>query len=191
MLHPLLMPLLGTMMYYLMTPRFVEPEIKVTKMFAVAIITFFIPVISFFLLRNLRLVETVHLSHVRERKFPLMIKCLLVLLIVKLVFNPYEDPEMYYFFVGILFSTIASLVLVLLGFKVSLHQVGISGVTVFLIGLSVHFQVNMLPWIALFFFFNGWVASSRLYTRSHTFPELTIGLFVGAVPQLTVMNMWL
>jgi hypothetical protein len=191
LLHPLLMPVLGTLIYYLITPRFVEPEIKVTKLFAVAIITFFIPVITFFLLRNLRLVETIHLRDVRERKFPLMIKCLLVLLIVKLVFHPYEDPEMYYFFVGILFSTITSLILVLLRFKVSLHQVGIAGVTVYLIGLSVHFQVNMLPWIALFFFFNGWVASSRLFTRSHTFPELTMGLLVGVIPQLTVMNMWL
>ena len=45
--------------------------------------------------------------------------------------------------------------------------------------------------IALFFFFNGWVASSRLFTRSHTFPELTMGLLVGVIPQLTVMNMWL
>ena len=48
LLHPLLMPVLGTLIYYLITPRFVEPEIKVTKLFAVAIITFFIPVITFF-----------------------------------------------------------------------------------------------------------------------------------------------
>lgn len=189
--HPLLMPLLGTYLYYEVSPRFIEPELRLTKLFAVAIITFFIPVITFFLLRNLRLVESIHLREVRERKFPLMINCLLILLIVKLVFDPYQDPELYYFFVGILFTTITSLILVMFKFKVSLHQMGIAGVTVFLIGLSVHFQVNMLVWIGFFLFGNGWVASSRLYTRSHTYPELIMGFFVGAIPQISLLNFWL
>ncbi|PQB05197.1 hypothetical protein [Aureitalea marina] len=189
--HPLLMPVMGTLLYYQVSPRFIEPELRLTKIFAVAIITFFIPVISFFLLRNLRLVESIHLRTVKERKFPLMINCLLILLIVKLVFDPYQDPELYYFFVAILFTTITALILVMLKFKVSLHQMGIAGVTFFLIGLSVHFQVNMLVWIGFNLFANGWVASSRLYTRSHTYPELIIGFFVGAIPQLTLMNFWL
>ena len=189
--HPLLMPLIGTVVYYMISPRFIEPELRLTKIFAVAIITFFIPVISFFLLRNLRLVDSIHLRTVRERKFPLMINCLLVLLIVNLVFDPYRDPELYFFFVGILFTTIAALILVMLKFKVSLHQMGIAGVTIFFIGLSAHFQVNMLVWIGFNLFANGWVASSRLYTRSHTYPELIMGFFVGTIPQITLLNFWL
>ena len=101
--HPLLMPLFGSALYFIFTPRFVDPSLLRAKLVAVAIITFLIPMVFYFLLKNLRIVYSIHLSDVRERKAPLMIQCLLLLLIVKLVFNPYDNPELYYFFVGFYF----------------------------------------------------------------------------------------
>ncbi len=191
LLHPLLMPLLGTFLYFIITPRYVEPELVRAKLLAVIIITLLIPLITFFLLKNLRVVSSIHLEEVKERKVPLMIQCLLLLLIIKMVFDPYDSLEMYYFFVGILFSGITALMLVFLNFKISLHQMGIAGVTMFLIALSVHFKVNMLLWIGFFFFCNGWVASSRLHTKSHNNVELLAGFFVGVIPQLILINFWL
>lgn len=191
LLHPLLMPFLGALTYYLITPRFIDREIVYTKLFAVLIITFFVPVIFFFLLKNLKLVESIHLKEVKERKVPLMIQSVLLLLIIKLVYNPYDNPELYYFFVGVLFSAMTALLMVFFNFKISLHQMGIAGVTMFLVALSIHFQVNMLLWIGLFLFFNGWLATSRLYTYSHTYPELFAGLFIGIIPQMLVLNFWL
>jgi hypothetical protein len=46
------------------------------------------------------IVRSIHLHEVRERKIPLMIQALLTLLIIKQVFDPYNSPEMYYFFIG-------------------------------------------------------------------------------------------
>ena len=191
LLHPLLMPMLGSLLYFIITPRYFEPQIIQTKLFSVAIITALIPMVIFFLLKNLRVVDSIHLHTVNERKVPLMIQCLLLLLIIKLVFDPYDSPELYYFFVGVLFSGISALMMVFFKFKVSLHQMGVAGVTMFAIALSIHFQVNMLIWIALFFIANGWVASSRLHTLSHTKIELIIGFFLGVIPQLLVLNFWL
>jgi hypothetical protein len=108
-----------------------------------------------------------------------------------MIFTPYENPELYYFFVGILISTLAALILVMLKFKVSLHQMGLAGVTMFLIALSIHFKVNLLIGIGVFFFFNGWIASSRLHTNSHNYIELIIGFFLGVLPQIIVLNFWL
>jgi len=108
-----------------------------------------------------------------------------------MVYSSYESPEMYFFFTGVLFSTIAAIILVLFKFKVSLHQMGVAGVTMFLISLSAHFQINLLFGIGFLFFCNGWVASSRVHTSSHTFPELVIGFFVGVIPQLILLNFWL
>ncbi|MBE9490339.1 MAG: hypothetical protein IMY67_08610 [Bacteroidetes bacterium] len=189
--HPLLMPLFGAILYYKFTPRFIEPAIIQAKLIAIIIITVFIPIITFFLLKNLRVVDSIILKNVTERKFPLMIQTLLILLIIKMVYSAYESPEMYYFFIGVLFSTIAALILVLLKFKVSLHQMGIAGVTMFLIALSAHFKLNFLFGIGFFFFCNGWVASSRLHTNSHTYPELITGFVLGVVPQLMMLNFWL
>lgn len=189
--HPLLMPLLGVAIYYGITPRFLEPEIVQTRIVAVVIITFFIPLVTFFLLKNIGVLTTIHLKTVEERKLPLMIQCLLLLLIIKMVFDPYDSPELYFFFVGILFSSISALFMVFFKFKISLHQMGIAGVTMFVVALGVHFKVNLLLVMSLLFIANGWVASSRLHTRSHTFPELIIGFFTGTMPQLILLNFWL
>ena len=189
--HPLLMPLLGALLYYRLSPRFIEPSVIQAKLFAIIIITILIPLITFFLLKNLGIIDSTHLKKVSERKYPLMIQSLLLLLIIKMVFSAYESPEMYFFFTGVLFSTIAAIILVLFKFKISLHQMGIAGVTMFLIALSVHFKINLLFGIGFFFFCNGWVATSRLHTNSHTFSELITGFIIGIVPQLIVLNFWL
>jgi membrane-associated HD superfamily phosphohydrolase len=189
--HPLLMPLIGARLYFGLTPRFIEPQIINAKTYAIIIITILIPLISYFLLKNLGLVKSINLKEVQERKFPLMIQTLLVLIIIKMVFSSYQSPEMYYFFVGVLFTTISALVLVLFNFKVSLHQMGVAGVTMFLIALSVHFNKNYLLEIGIFFLINGWVASSRLDTKSHTILELLTGFFIGLIPQIVMLNYWL
>lgn len=189
--HPLLMPILGAVLYYIVTPKYIDPQLVRVEIFAIVIITILIPIVIFFLLKNLRVVETIYLKEVRERKFPLMIQCILLLLIIKMVFDPYEDPELYYFFVGILFSTFSALVMVLFKLKVSLHQMGVAGILMFLVGLSAHFKINLLITISFSLFVNGWVASSRLNNDSHTYPELGVGLFLGALPQLILFNLWL
>ena len=190
-LHPLLMPLLGALVYYVITPRFIDSEIIRAKLFAIAIITLVVPIVLFLLLKNMGWISSLELHNVKERKIPLMLQCLLLLLIIKMVFDPYDSPEMYFFFVGVLFSTISALLLVIFKVKISLHQMGIAGVTMFIIALSVHFKVNMLVWIGLVALANGWVASSRLHTNSHTYPELILGFFVGLIPQFLMLNFWL
>jgi len=158
---------------------------------AIAIITIFIPIVVFFLLKNIRAVETIYLKEVKERKFPLMIQCILLLLIIKMVFDPFDDREMYYFFVGILFSSFSALVMVFFKVKASLHQMAAAGILMFLVGLSAHFKINLLVTISFFLFVNGWVASSRLNSEAHTYPELGVGFLLGALPQLILFNLWL
>jgi membrane-associated HD superfamily phosphohydrolase len=189
--HPLLMPLAGVIIYFCITPRFNDEDLIKSTVFAIATITLLIPLIAFFLLKNLGVLGSIELPNVRERKIPLMIQCLLLLLILKVIFNPYESPELYFFFVAILFSSLAALLLGLVKFKASLHQMGISGLTMFIIALSIYYQVNILFGIGFFFFANGWVASSRLHTNSHTYSELAIGFFIGVIPQIIVLNFWL
>lgn len=178
-------------MYYLITPRYVDAEVWEAKIIAITIITILIPIVTYFLLKSIHLVNSIKLEQVWERKIPLMLQSILVLLVIKLLFDPYITPELYYFFVGVLFSTLAALLMVFFKIKASLHQMGISGLTFFVIALSVHFQVNMLAMIALLLFANGWVASSRMHTWSHTPIELLLGFIIGIIPQVLMLNYWL
>ena len=189
--HPLLMPLVGVGLYFKLTPKFIEPEIIIIKTYAIIIITILIPLISFFLLKNSGLVKSINLKEVKERKYPLMIQIILIFIIITRVFTKYHHPELYYFFIAVAVSSLVALILVIVNFKVSLHQMGIAGVTMFLIALSIHFTENYLFEISLFFIINGWVASSRLETKSHSISELIIGFIVGVFPQFIILNYWL
>ena len=185
------MPLFGVLFYYSVTPRFLHQEIILSHIAIVAIVTIAIPLVIFLLLKNFGVVTNIHLKQVKERKLPLMIQCILLLLLVKFVFHPYEHLALYYFFMGVLFTTLTALILVFFRFKVSLHQMGIAGVSLFIMMLSIHFEINLLVWMALAFMANGWVASSRLHTKSHTNPELIIGFIIGAFPQVLLVSNWL
>jgi len=189
--HPLLMPLLGVVLYFSITPRYIVPELMYSKFIVVFILTFLIPVLLFFLLKNLGIIHSIDLNTAWERKVPIILQCLLVILIIKIVFLPNMYPELYSFFVGILFSLITDFVLVAANFKVSLYMIGVSGVTMFLIALSIHFKINVLLFIGLLFIVTGVVASSRLHTKSHSPLELIFGFFVGLFPQLILVNYWL
>jgi len=189
--HPLLMPLLGTVMYFIITPRYVDEAVLQSKLIAIVILSLLIPIVVYFLLKTIGWVHSIKLEQVWERKIPLMLQSIIFLAIIKLIFDPYITPELYFFFVGILFSSLAALLMVFFKIKVSLHQMGIAGLTFFITALSIHFQVNMLFWIGLLLFANGWMTSSRLHTRSHTFLELALGFFLGIIPQLLMLNYWL
>tara|TARA_R110000850_G_scaffold277058_1_gene421931 strand:- start:175548 stop:176153 length:606 start_codon:yes stop_codon:yes gene_type:complete len=189
--HPLWIPTLGVGLYYRVTPRHIIPELMYSKLLVVFILTFLVPLLLFFLLKTLKVIKSIHLSEVKERRVPLMIQCFLFVVLIKLVFEYYHYPELYYFFVGALVSAITAFILVLFKFKVSLHMIGIAGITMFIIALSIHFKINTLVLIGLLFFINGWVASSRLHTESHSPAELIFGFFIGFIPQLIFVNYWL
>ncbi len=143
------------------------------------------------MLKNLGLVTEIHLKNVKERKYPLLMQMLFTILLINIVFKGYEIPELFFFFVAILGSSLATFILVLFKFKTSLHMVGVAGILTFIMGVSLHFGKNLLPLIALFIIGCGGTATSRLDAKAHTYPELIVGFFIGAIPQLMAFNYWL
>ena len=189
--HPLFMPLLGTVFYFTKSPRFIPEGIFEAKLFALGLLTVLLPVLLFFLLKTLKKIESEHLKSTKERILPLIIYCVIITLIIYRVFPSNEFIEMYYFFVGVLGSTLACLILTLLNYKASIHMIGVSGFLFFIIALSIHFNKNFTGSIALMSIICGAVATSRLHQRAHTITELFIGTFIGIIPQLILVNYWL
>jgi hypothetical protein len=126
-----------------------------------------------------------------QRKIPLILQCFLYILLVKRSIVITRYPELHFFFLGALFSTILALVLSLFKIKASLHMLAISGLTVFIIGLNIHLQMQNPYWTALAVVLTGIVASSRLEMEAHTNTELLIGLLAGSLPQILFLSLWL
>jgi hypothetical protein len=126
-----------------------------------------------------------------ERKIPLVIQTFLIILLVRKSITIERYPELHFFLLGALFSTLIALLLLFVKTKASLHMMGISALTIFVLGLSMHFQTQNLFAIAFLTVMNGFVASSRLVMKAHTSRELNIGLLIGIVPQILFLYLWL
>ena len=189
--HPLIMPLLGVLFYFSKTPRFIPDPVIKAKIFSIVILTIILPILLFFLLKTINKVDTIYLKSTRERLIPLFINCIIVLLILLRVLRPNEIVELYYFFLGILCSTLACFILAIFKVKASIHMIAASGFFMFAVALGIHYQININGTIALMMIILGAIATSRLHLNAHTNQELVIGLFVGLFPQFILINYWL
>lgn len=127
----------------------------------------------------------------RERIIPLILNTVIVFLILQRVLPHNEIIELYYFFVGILLTTLTCLILAILNVKASLHMAATGGIFMFFIAISIHFNININGAIALIAIIIGAVATSRIHLKAHTNIELLLGFFVGLFPQLILLNYWL
>ncbi|WP_243860436.1 hypothetical protein [Flavobacterium poyangense] len=189
--HPIFISMYATLFYlYCKEDIFTDRE-KYYVLFQILIITILVPILFFMLLRSTGHVKSVMVHETSQRKIPLILQCFLYILLVKRSIIITRYPELHFFFLGALFSTILALVFTLFKTKASLHLMAISGLTIFVLGLNIHLQMQNPYWSALLVLLTGIVASSRLEMEAHTPKELLIGLAIGVLPQLLFLYLWL
>lgn len=164
---------------------------KLLILLQVSTITILFPVVFYYLLRSFGKLDSVMVYQLSQRKIPLIIQAILIFILITKSITPEFIPELYYYFLGGFISTLILIVLLILNIKASIHMVGISALTTFIIALSLHNGSNEIQTIAFFTAMNGIVASSRLEMQAHTNKELVIGFFSGIVPQLVLTYFWL
>lgn len=159
--------------------------------FQVIIITFLLPITFFFLLRTFGKIDSVMLSDISQRKIPLLLQIMLFSILIEKSITIDRFPPLYFFFAGGLVSAAAAFILLFLKIKASIHMIGISALTVFIVGLSINNEVNTIILVTFFVLINGIVASSRLEMKAHSTTELLIGFLCGIIPQVGFFYFWL
>lgn len=145
----------------------------------------------FYLLKTFGKVDTIMLSDANQRKIPLLLQMALTTVLITQSITIDRFSELFFFFFAGLITTFIAFVLLFFKVKASIHMIGISALTYFIIGLSIHNQTNIIFTIAALFLCTGIIASSRLYMKAHTTNELIIGYVIGMLPQLGVWYIWL
>jgi len=189
--HPIFMPLLGVAFYFSKSPRYIPAQIIQAKIISVIILTIILPILLFSVLKTLKKVNSIYLKTTRERIIPLTVNCIILLLIISKIFPQNDILELYFFFIGILITSLSCLIISALKFKASIHMAAISGILMFFIALSIHFSININGTLALLAIIIGAVATSRLHLKAHSYLELIVGFFLGLLPQLITLNYWL
>ncbi|WP_026727042.1 hypothetical protein [Flavobacterium denitrificans] len=190
-LHPIFISMYATLFYLFCKEDAFTNQEKYFVLFQILIITVLVPILFFLLLKSTGHVTSIMVHETSQRKIPLILQCFLYILLVKRSIIVTRYPELHFFFLGALFTTILALVCSLFKIKASLHVAAISGFAIFVIGLNMHLQMQNPYWPALLILLTGIVASSRLEMQAHTPKEILIGLFIGVLPQILFVFLWL
>lgn len=189
--HPIFVSVFGALLYFFI----IETEFNKFQQFLIicqiAIITIFIPITFYYILKTMGKIDSVMASQIQERKIPLFVQAILLYILFSKSISLQSLPQLHFYLIGGMKSAIVAFILLFFGIKTSLHLVATSSLLAFAIGLSVYNQSNNLLLIASLLVLNGIVATSRLEMKAHTYKELIIGFFVGLLPQIVVWKFWL
>lgn len=185
------MPIAGVVIYFLTTPKFNSLDVQKRLFLSILILTILIPIVFFFLLKNVGFIKSLELNEIKERKLPILIYIIINIIIALRIINEDFSIELHYYFVGIIGTLVGCLALSFLNFKVSLHMTGISALMFFVVGLAFHYQKNLTLWISILMFAMGATASARLYLKAHNNSEIWLGFFLGGFTQIIAFNYWL
>lgn len=189
--HPILMPVLGVVIYLQLAPIYYPFELKSAVLVSIAILTILIPIVIAFGLKRIGYLSGIDIPMVRQRITPLVINILITGSIIYKLLPKIQSEELYFFFIGIMGSSIACLVMAIAGVKASIHMTGIGGVIMFITGLSFHFAINVNMYLMALILIAGFVASARLYLKAHNSTEILLGIIIGLIPQLITFKYWL
>jgi hypothetical protein len=181
----------GTLFYFLISTFYYTTQQKYLVLLQIGVVTILIPIAFFSFLRTFDKLDTAMAPDLSQRKIPLIFQGMILYLLLSNTIKESILPELHYFLLGGLISTILLFLLVFLKIKASIHLVGISSLTVFVGALSLHFEVNVIYSFAVLVLLNGLVATSRLELKAHTYKEIIFGFFTGSLPQLILTYYWL
>jgi hypothetical protein len=154
------------------------------RLFSVAWLTAFFPAFAVFLLWRLKLSESIFLRTQKERIIPYVITMFFYWWMYYLSRNFTDQPiALKFFYLGIFVASAIGLT-VNNFMKVSLHAMGIAGITTAIILVSVFYPVNNAIWVLLAVFLTALVISARLVVSDHSKKELIVGLFIGVFTQV-------
>jgi hypothetical protein len=189
--HPLFIPIAGTLAYFLSTPRYTPIEFQSGNILPIFILTVIIPIISFLILKNIGVINSFFKPNASERKYFLYIGISLLLMVVYNVIPNNYAIELHFYFIGLISAAFGAVVLLFFNFKSSIHLMGMGSLLMYLICLSVHFEINITIALGLVILATGLVASSRLYLQSNGRLALLVGFMLGAISQLLTVKFWL
>tara|TARA_B110000967_G_scaffold168580_1_gene177596 strand:+ start:9630 stop:10220 length:591 start_codon:yes stop_codon:yes gene_type:complete len=182
-LHPIVLPTIVVMLYFLLSPGNFSSYKKLTILSLIFTVTYLIPLLILILFKKLRIIKNYQTDSIKERKLPIAFMIVIFYLLGNTIDNIGSLRVLFY-------GTSLGLILIYLLFffkiKASIHllSLGIS-VGFFMIMSSIYSQ----PYIVLtiiFFLISGVLASARLHLKAHTSREVYIGFFIGLIAPLLV-----
>lgn len=185
-LHPIVIPTIGLLIYFIVLPNNFNKNHKLTLLSIVFIATYLIPLFLLVLLKSLGYIKSYEVHSIKERKIPLFAMIVLFVLLGKTFLELPNTRDFTYLFYGTSLALIIVYILFSLKIKASLHLLSIGSFIGFFLTLQIIYVINILPLLIIFFVLAGILATARLNLKAHKPQEVYIGFFIGLICQVIV-----
>ena len=182
-LHPLFMAGYGILILFFISGTFLSylaGPVKNIVLIIIAVNTIILPLSVVPLYISQKIIKSIHMETARERIIPLVMNSIFFYLGFYLL-NKLQVPELIKMYVFASFSVVVVTLLVSLKWKISIHMMGIGGLTGAIISISWHLGVDMKAvWMGLILC-GGLIGFARLELNKHTPAQVYSGFFIGLV----------
>ena len=180
-LHPIVIPTIGILLYFILTPINLSNLQKYTILAVVFITTYVIPLLLLIFLKAIGYIKSFQLHGIKERKIPIFFMMILLFTLGKFFFDTTIIRDLSYLFFGVVLGLVIIYILFVNNTKTSLHLLSMGAATgYFLLFHQIH-DVFVLPLVILFIVLSGLLASARLYLKAHSLKEVCLGFFIGLI----------
>ncbi|KAB1157221.1 hypothetical protein F7018_09815 [Tenacibaculum aiptasiae] len=180
-LHPIVMPTIGIILYFILTPINLSSRQQYTILGIVFIATYIIPLLLLVFLKRINYIKSFKVHGIKERRIPIFFMMTLLFMVGKFFAEISIIRDLSYLFFGVVLGLIVIYLLFISKIKSSLHLLSMGAATgYFLLFQQIH-NINILPLIIVFILLSGILAASRLHLKAHTSREVYIGFFIGLI----------
>lgn len=177
LLHPLLMPLLG-MLILLLANTYVSLLPAEARKIIIFLITTGTLLLPSLMIPISQLGGDIFQPSKEQRNLLLILTFIFYLLTYVLFLRIPVYHFMHNFILGSVISVFIALV-VNRKWKISLHMIGLGGITAFLLLAGFKHRLDLFPWFIIAVFASGFAGFSRIYLNLHTPEQVYAGYLAG------------
>lgn len=185
-LHPVVIPTIGVMLYFLVIPGTYFSNQKFTILSYVFILTYLIPLFMMIFLKRLKLIKSYRTESVNERKLPVILMIFLFYILANSLESILLLKDLSLLFYASSFGLAMLFIFLFRDFKMSIHLLALGISTGFFIALSDKYGQSFLLVIMALIIISGFLASARLHLKAHSVKEVFSGFFTGILAVMAI-----
>jgi hypothetical protein len=183
-LHPIVVPTIGVMLYFLIIPNNLRSNHKLTILGLIFVVTYLIPLVILIIFKKINIIKSYKTESIKERKLPVAIMITLFYLLGNTLNKTSSLTDLSLLFYATSFGLFIIYLLFNFNIKASIHLLSLGISIGFFMVLSSVYNQNLAILIIVLILLSGVLASSRLHLEAHTNKEIYIGFFVGVLSNL-------
>ena len=180
-LHPIVIPTIGVMLYFLLIPNSLLQNQKLTILSLVFGVSYIIPLLILIFLKKTKIIKSYQPKSIRERKMPIALMTIVFYLFGNSLNNIANLRDLGLLFYATSLSLFLSYILFYFKIKASIHLLSLGISVGFFMVLSIVYTQSFAIVIIIIILLAGLLASARLHLKAHTPKDIYVGFFIGTV----------